>query len=315
MGAHLYEGAKKLGLELRFCDSRDAIAGPRWLSMLNWRLRGRRPARLGRFSEQVVEACRKFQPSWVLSTGLAPIEEQALIEIGRLGAKRLNYLTDDPWNHAHHAPWFLRALPRYDRVFSPRRANMEALRKHGCREVPYLPFAYAPEIHFGEPANTEDGPDVIFAGGADADRVPPIVALLRVGFQVALYGGYWDRYPETRSYYRGHAEPQTLRRIVGRAKIALCLVRRANRDGHVMRTCEIPAIGACMLTEETEEHREIFGPEGEAVVYFRSIPEMVEKARWLVDHEDERHRLAVAAHERIVDGRNTYKDRLAAMLV
>jgi spore maturation protein CgeB len=81
-----------------------------------------------------------------------------------------------------------------------------------------------------------------------------------------------------------------------------------------MRTFEIPAIGACMLTEDTEEHREILGPEGEAVVYFRSIPEMLEKARWLVDHKEERYRLAATAHERIVRGLNTYQDRLRSML-
>jgi hypothetical protein len=246
---------------------------------------------------------------------MAPIEEQALIEIGRMGVQRLNYSTDDPWNPMLRAPWFLSALRRYDRVFSPRRANMEELHRHGCPEVIYLPFAYAPEVHFRGPVRSEDGPDVIFAGGADADRVPLMAALIGEGLQVDLYGGYWDRYSVTRSHHHGHAGPETLRGIIGRAKIALCLVRRANRDGHVMRTFEIPAIGACMLTEDTEEHREILGPEGDAVIYFRSIQEMVEKARWLITHVEERRRLAAAVHTRIVNGRNTYQDRLATMLV
>jgi spore maturation protein CgeB len=101
---------------------------------------------------------------------------------------------------------------------------------------------------------------------------------------------------------------------ISTAKVALCLVRRANRDGHVMRTFEVPAIGACMLTEDTEEHREIFGEEGKAVVYFRPILEMIEKLRWLLDHDDERQRLAEAAYRLIVNGRNTYKDRLLTML-
>jgi spore maturation protein CgeB len=81
-----------------------------------------------------------------------------------------------------------------------------------------------------------------------------------------------------------------------------------------MRTFEVPAIGACMLTEDTQEHREIFGEEGQAVVYFRSKSEMVEKLRWLLGHDHERERLASAAHELITNGRNTYKDRLLQML-
>ena len=54
----------------------------------------------------------------------------------------------------------------------------------------------------------------------------------------------------------------------GAAKVNLCLVRRAKRDGHVMRSFEIAAVGGCMLAQDTDEHREIFGPEGEAVRLF-----------------------------------------------
>ena len=69
-----------------------------------------------------------------------------------------------------------------------------------------------------------------------------------------------------------------------------------------------------MLTEDTAEHRELFGPDGEAVVYFRSIPDMVQRAKWLLQHETERRRLAATAHARITQGRNTYAHRLQAML-
>jgi spore maturation protein CgeB len=76
----------------------------------------------------------------------------------------------------------------------------------------------------------------------------------------------------------------------------------------------MPAIGACMLVEDTGEHREIFGGDREAVVYFRSIGEMVEKLRWLLDHDCERRRLAASVHRLIISGKNTYKDRLISML-
>lgn len=318
VGAHFQEGAQALGVPVRLCDLRQAFAAPRWLVRLNWRLRERRPARLRIFSESLVQACRDYRPAWLLSTGLAPIDHKALTAIRDLGVMRLNFLTDDPWNPAHRAAWFLRALPHYDHVFSPRQSNLDMLHAHGCREVSYLPFAYAPSQHYGECAQPEEetllASDVIFVGGADRDRLPLVAALIAAGLRVALYGGYWNRYPETREHHRGHADPQTIRKATGAARIALCLVRRANRDGHVMRSFEIPAIGACMLVEDTEEHRDIFGPDGEAVVYFRSIPEMIDKSRWLLDRPAERQRLAAAAHARIIAGHNTYKDRLAAML-
>jgi len=159
-----------------------------------------------------------------------------------------------------------------------------------------------------------DTPDIIFVGGADGDRVPYIAALANDGFKLALYGGYWDRYHETRQWARGIVPGSEITKATAQAKIALCLVRRANRDGHVMRTFEIPASGGCMLAEWTQEHEEIFGAEGRAVLYFRSIGEMLERARSLRDHPDERQRLARTAHQLITRGGHTYQDRLSTML-
>jgi spore maturation protein CgeB len=102
--------------------------------------------------------------------------------------------------------------------------------------------------------------------------------------------------------------------LTAAAKVNLCLVRRANRDGHVMRSFEIAAIGGCMLAEDTDEHREIFGPEGEAVVYFRNAREAAERTRALLSNSSERKRLAAGLHRRIVGGAHSYVDRLAAML-
>jgi spore maturation protein CgeB len=81
-----------------------------------------------------------------------------------------------------------------------------------------------------------------------------------------------------------------------------------------MRTFEVPAIGACMLIEDTEEHRAIFGEDGKAVIYFRDVNDMIEKLRWLLAHDDERQRLAQTAHHLITQGKHTYRDRLMTML-
>ena len=318
IGSHFRSAAHAAGLQVAFCDTRAAFAGPAPLRTLNWRLRGHRPVRLRQFSDEVVMRCRAIRPTWLLTTGLAPLDARALSAIGELGIPRLNYLTDDPWNPAHRAAWFLEALPAYDRVCSPRRSNLADLRQLGCPQIEYLPFAYAPEVHFPEaPPDTEAGrfaADVVFLGGADRDRVPIMTALIRAGIRPALWGGYWDRHAETRAYARGHADPRVVRQAIAGAKLALCLVRRANRDGHAMRSYEVPAMGACMLADDTGEHREIFGEDGQAVVYFRTIGEMVERANWLTANAAQRERLARSAHSLIVNGQNTYRDRLLTIL-
>jgi hypothetical protein len=319
VGAHLHYAAKNLGFRAIFVDVNEAFTGSVWWRKLNWWGRGHRPPRLRQFSTHLVQLCREIRPTWLLATGLSPLTAPVLEEIGQLQVVRLNYLTDDPWNPAHRAPWLMKALPLYDHLFSPRRANLPDLKALGCQRVSYLPFAYAPEIHFPDShplseKEEREAADVVFVGGADRDRVPLLTALLRAGFRVELYGAYWERFLETRANTWGEADPQTLRRVLGQAKVVLCLVRRANRDGHAMRTFEVAAIGACMLTEDTLEHREIFGEEGVAVVYFQTIAEMITKLQWLLTHDEERRRLARAAHHLIVQGRNTYTDRLTEML-
>jgi spore maturation protein CgeB len=318
VGAHFKNAAHALGLETECLDVARAYSAPALIRKFNWWCRGRRPTRLRSFGAAVVEAGRRFHPDCILTTGLAPLSAAALQALKTLGIRCLNYLTDDPWNPAHRAPWFMEALPHYDHVFSTRRANLDDLRRHGCRHVHYLPFAYAPEIHFREfPAPEERSKfdaDVVFAGGADHDRLPFFEALINAGLEVALYGGYWEKNDVTRPLARGHAHGRTLRNAISGAKIAPCMVRRANRDGHAMRSFEVPAMGGCPLVEDTAEHREIFGGDGQAAVYFSDTTTMIDKAKWLLEHHHLRRQLADSAYTRITGGGNTYGDRMKAIL-
>jgi spore maturation protein CgeB len=69
-----------------------------------------------------------------------------------------------------------------------------------------------------------------------------------------------------------------------------------------------------MLAEDTGEHRDIFGPEGEAVLYFRNSGEASDKASRLLSNAQERVRMAAAVRLRAGGAENTYRARLATML-
>jgi spore maturation protein CgeB len=319
IGGSLARAADRLGVKHAFVEASRAWAGPRLIRMASWRLAGHRPPALRALSQEVAQAVTRWRPRWLLTTGLAPVDGRTLAAVGRVATQRLCYLTDDPWNPGVRSRWFFDALAHYDQVFSPRRANLADLERHGCPAVTYLPFGYDPELCFPQAPASDDewsrfASDVAFVGGADRDRVPFVEALIQSGAHVALYGGYWDRFAQTRVANRGHAEPATVRKVTGAARVSLCLVRRANRDGHVMRSLEIAAMGGCMLVEDTAEHRALFGPPGEAAAYFRTIPEMLVQLRRLLSDEHERDRLRSAAHRRIRAGRHTYCDRLVSML-
>lgn len=319
IGGSLLRGAQKLGISAHLLEARVAWRAPWLLAKVNWWLRCHRPTWLHHFSDQVVTWAKEMRPRWLLGTGFVPLTPTALRAIGNMGIQRIVFLTDDPWNPSHRPGWLFHALPEYDLVISPRRAVMEDLRQVGIKQLAYLPFGYDEDIFRAvELTSTERENytvEVAFAGGADADRVPYFSELHRAGFQVALYGGFWERFPETRRLTRGYADPSTLCKVFSATKVAICLVRRCNRDGHAMRTFEVPAIGgAALLVEDTAEHREIFGQEGDAVLYFTSLDEMCGKTRRLLNDEPQRRRLAEAAHHLVTNGRHTYADRLAQML-
>jgi spore maturation protein CgeB len=318
VGDSLRRAAETLGLAVDLVDARAAYAAPRLVARLNWWLRDRRPSRLREYSRQVVAACRQSAPRWLLTTGLAPVDRAALEEVRRLGVETLNYLTDDPWNPAFRSRWFLEAAKGYDRVFSTRRANLDDLHRLGCLGATYLPFGFDADLFYADEPTDEERKrleaDVFFAGGADADRAPLIGALATGGLSVALYGDYWDRFAETRRFARGYASPETVRKGIRSCAVSLCLVRRANRDGHSMRSFEVPAAGGVMLAEETDEHRALFGESGLAAIYFRTPADMMEAARHLVGDPRMRARLSAEAHRLVTGGGHTYVDRLRTML-
>ena len=313
IGESFLAAAGQIGCESRVVETSRAFTGPKLVRQLTWHLLGRRPPVLLRYNRWVRAELEQFRPDLLLTTGVCPVTAETLISAGKQGIRTANYSTDDPWNPAHRTRRFLRSVPVYDLVFTPRRANYYDFIRVRAREVRYLPFGYDPRFWFRVPMQpSTERPDVLFVGGADRDRIPLLRALVQARFRVRIHGSYWDRDAVTRSVWAGQVGPDELRSATCAAEVNLILVRRANRDGHVMRSFEAAACGGCLLVEDTPEHREIFA---DTVTYFRTKGEMTDQMRGLLDDPDRRGRLAEASHRRVTAGaRNTYAQRLRTIL-
>jgi spore maturation protein CgeB len=285
------------------------------------RLSGWRPRTFWSLNRAFLESARSFRPDLVLITKGTFLNPATLRSIKEdTGAILVNYATDDPFNRTVSTTWVRKSIPVYDFYGCTKTAIMDDVRKAGCSNPEYIPFAYKPEHHFIENAITAEereqfSSDVVFIGGCDRDRVPIVDAILSAmpNLRLHLYGGFWDRYPAFRKYYRGFALGREYRLAIRGAKIVLNLVRRANRDGHVMRTFEVPACGGFMLADRTEEHLSILREDHEAV-YFSSISEAVDKIQYYLQHDSEREFIAQEGHRRITGAGNTYRDRLKIIL-
>ena len=313
----LARAAAASGLRCRLQDTALAYRGPALQRAFLWHMGGHRPYELRSFSQNLFGDLATVPPRWLIAMGHAPILSDAIHALRKLNVVCLNYASDDPWNGAHRAGWHLRALPAYDIVFTPRRANIDDLSRLGCADVRYLPFGYDERL-FGladaRIGQAGSGDGVLFVGGGDRDRADFFARFMRNGLRPALVGGYWDRYAHTHESSLGLKSAEEVRSLTAQAAVNLCLVRRANRDGHVMRSFEIPACGGFMIAEESAEHREILGAEGECALFFSSPEEAAAKACRAIADAARRRTMAANAHNRITRGAHTYRDRLQYML-
>jgi spore maturation protein CgeB len=96
--------------------------------------------------------------------------------------------------------------------------------------------------------------------------------------------------------------------ILGRSRITLNKhIDCAENYAGNARLFEATGMGACLLTDWKVNLGDIFEPDVE-VVTFKSAEECVEKARYLLDHEEERQAIAAAGQRRILSD-HTYAQR------
>lgn len=314
VGESLGKAGKSLGHSVIHVDAMEAWRGPRLLRSFNWRFRDRVPLNGAAFASRLFSLCEEPGIDVLISTGLAPLQKQVLSSLRERGVVTMNYSTDDPWNRTQSCTWFLNSLPCYDVIFTTRRSNIDDFVKIGCQDVRYLPFGYDDALVRSSEGLVAPSQDVLFVGGADRDRANFMRDFIRCGMPMTLVGNYWSRYPGLSSHWLGSKSGNEVAALTRAAKVNLCLVRRANRDGHVMRSFEIAAYGGCMLAEDTQEHRDLFGPDGEGVYYFRTPQDAAGRADDLLQNEDERRRLVQNLRRRVNIDKSSYVDRLSAML-
>lgn len=98
-------------------------------------------------------------------------------------------------------------------------------------------------------------------------------------------------------------------KLLRRAKVVLN--SHVDTQGHYgnMRTFEACGVGSCLLTDRSDLLKQFFTPD-EEIVGYSSREECLEKAKYLLEHPEERRRIGERARER-VGKEHTFKHRAA----
>lgn len=209
----------------------------------------------------------------------------------------VHHTQDDAFGKLEYAWLYRLGIGLYDLHLTTNRFNvMELPDKYGVRVV-RAGMGYDQDFHVPQPVVVPDAAKIVFIGHWEPHSEEYVRALRRAGFEVEVWGQNWRkaRHPEFRSA-RPLFGSGYLSTIAG-AAIALCFLSRNNRNESTMRSFEIPAMAAFMLAERTREHEYIYG-DGVGAAFFSNTGELLEKARYYLDHEEERRTIAATGHAR-----------------
>jgi len=188
-------------------------------------------------------------------------------------------------------------IPALDLALTAAPECVDWYEKEGCPAL-FFPEASDPEIFHPMP----DLPklyDISFVGGRYGIREKIVQALRRAGLNVMAYGHGWEagRLPLD-------ATPQLFaqsRIVLGVGTIGHCSDFYALK----MRDFDAPMSGSLYLTHDNPDLAHLFRI-GEEIVTYRSVDACVERARYYLEHEAERERIAAAGARRAAADHSWY---------
>lgn len=232
----------------------------------------------------------------------------------------IGYSPDDMMNRANQSRQFLAGLRLYDCFITTKSYNVSELETLGCPKVLFIDNSYDPETHKPLPADMQSrarlGGTVGFIGQWEPERAQSLRKLALAGIAVRVWGYTWERMKDVPTGLTLENRPlwgEDYSLALCNFDINLCFLRKCNRDMQTTRTVEIPACGAFMLAERTDEQRRLFG-EGQEAAYFGNDDELLDMVRHYLAHPTERQRIAAAGRERCLRGGYSNAERLARVL-
>jgi len=236
------------------------------------------------------------------------------------GASLVHYTPDAQlWDNKSR--YFNAYIPLYDLVVTTKPFEAKLYKAAGAREVLLVLQGYG--SRFGPLARAASEKvmlqsDVCFIGHCQRHYAARLQVAAHTGARLRIWGRGWCRYTRFHSWAREHVAGDGIWGeqypiALASSKIALGLLSKRIPETTTTRTFEIPATGAFLLAERTDDHLALFR-EGIEAEFFESDEELQEKIHFYLKNDNTRRKIAAAGRERCVSSRYDAKCQIEKVL-
>jgi len=289
----------------------------------NW-LRFRYPVwpLVARINRDLVKAVRTSRPEVVWFDKPIFFTRATMRAIRKTGAKIVFYLQDAPFGPRNDGCWmqFRKVLRKADLHCLVRQADVERYSAWGLPWIGTL-FSFDPAVHFPPPHGFNDNNRdraVSYIGFPYEQRPAFLLGLARdYKLPVFVNGSRWEQAltPEDQKAVTlgGYLAADDYRSGIWRSAINLSFVTESNEDDIAHKAVEIAACGSFLLAVRTPGHQALFEEDKEAV-FFSSLEECADKARFYLGRPDLREAIAARARVRAVSSGYDNDTQMARIL-
>lgn len=226
-----------------------------------------------------------------------------------------------------HGKNIAECIPLYNCLFTTKRFHLhDEQLKRTSRDLKFVHHGYDPDVHRPVPgfcgSSNFYSADVSFVGAWSPKKESIIQSLSPIGkkHSIKLWGPGWERSsPEVRQFWQGRgAYGDELVAIYCASRINLGLLSEkaadtVQGDSTTVRTWQIPACGAFLLHERTNELAEYFIPDQEVGV-FGDKDELLAKVNYYLSSPTKTQVIAAAGRARCTSSRYDYSSAVTTIL-
>jgi len=311
---------RRLDQDVTVFDVPGHAAGSRLMSKL--RMRFPTGPLVAIINRDLLAAVRSSKPDVVFFDKPIYFTKETIEEIKSTGAQTVNYNQDSPFGPRNDGCWFqyYKVFRLFDLQCLFREADVTRYRNWGLNYIKTM-FSFEPAVQYPPAEGWRDSDrtrQVSYIGSPLEERPQFLMELAeKREIPVVIAGPRWRDFLSEQQYARhvshGYLADDEYRENIWRSKINLGFVSHLNEDDIGHKCIEIAACGQFLLAVRSKGHEECFEEDQEAV-FFSSVEECADKARFYLDRPDLREAIGRRARERAVKSGYDNDTQLARIL-